>query len=234
MPGHVWRRAGDPSVWLGQGTPLMLLSLLLFPVVAIAVVLWQQRGSAAPDLPVLWRAPSFALRDQHNRAVTDGDLRGRVVLANFIFTRCTDVCPIYLTPKMREVQRLLGEQGIDERQVQLVSFSVDPEYDTPAVLAAYAARYGADDRVWRFLTGSRLAMEEVARGFAVPMEGLAEAAHEQRGEAAAKPSAVVHSGRFFLLDQEWQVRALYRADEVAPGEILRDVVALLRQGRATS
>lgn len=214
-------------------TPLILLSLVLLPMIAIAVALWTQRASGASELPVLWRAPSFALRDQQDRVVTDGDLRGRVVVTNFIFTRCTDVCPIYLTPKMRELQRLLRERGIDERQVQLVSFTVDPEYDTPAVLADYGARFEADPQLWRLLTGPRSAMEQVASGFAVPM-AHAHTSGEQHGMASAQPLMIVHSARFMLLDRQWQLRALYRAEEVAPAEIVRDVEALLRERSGTS
>jgi protein SCO1/2 len=224
-PADGARRPGGRRV--GR-TPLILLSLVLLPMVAIAVALWTQRASNASELPVLWRAPSFALRDQHDRVVTDGDLRGRVVVTNFIFTRCTDVCPIYLMPKMRELQRLLRERGIDERQVQLVSFTVDPEYDTPAVLADYGARFGVDPALWRLLTGPRQEMEQVASGFAVPMAHT-HTSGEQPGAASAQPLMIVHSTRFMLLDRQWQLRALYPAEEVPPAEMARDIEALLRE-----
>lgn len=222
-----WRFGRAALVFLGLG-------VVVAAGVGIALALWAQRASTPPELPVLWRAPSFVLHDQAGRSVTDGDLRGRVVVANFIFTRCTDVCPIYLTPKMREVQRLLRERGIGEGQAQLVSFSVDPEYDTPEVLAVYAARYGADGRLWRFLTGSRSAMEEVARGFAVPMDPVPSAVAGQHKHTPDVPPTIIHSGRFVLLDRQWRVRVLYRADEVTPAEIVRGVEALLREGGAPS
>lgn len=217
--------AGAPR---GRRRPMLLLGLALLPLAILAGVLWAQRAASAPALPVLWAAPSFALRDQHDRALSDADLRGRVVVANFIFTRCTDICPIYLSPKMRQVQRLLRERGLDERQVMLLSFSADPEYDTPAVLAAYGERFGADERTWRFLTGPLPAMEQVAGGFKVAMERTDPPPDSHGTDAAAEPPTIAHSGRFFVLDGRWQVRALHRAEDVEPATIVYDVEALLR------
>lgn len=207
-----------------------LWALAVLPVVALLLALWLQRAAPAP-LPVLWSASAFALRDQHGRPVGDAELRGRVVVANFIFTRCTDICPLYLTPKMREVQRLLRDRGLDERQVALVSFTVDPEHDTPEVLAAYAERYGADGRMWHFLTGPLPALEQVAAGFFVAMvrpEAEAEA-HEHEGAPEAGPPAIGHSGRFFVVDRRWRVRALHLAEDVAPATIVANLEHLLAE-----
>lgn len=212
----------------GRRRPMLLLGLALLPLAILAGVLSAQRAASAPALPVLWAAPPFALRDQLDRALSDADLRGRVVVANFIFTRCTDICPIYLTPKMRQVQRLLRERGLDERQVMLLSFSTDPEYDTPAVLAAYGERFGADGRIWRFLTGPLPAMEEVAGGFKVAMQRT-DPLHGHGTNAAAEAPTIAHSGRFFVLDGRWRVRALHRAEDVAPATIVDDVEALRRE-----
>ncbi|MBI4505979.1 MAG: SCO family protein [Chloroflexi bacterium] len=218
--------AGAPR---GRRSPMLLLGLALLPLAILAGVLWAQSTAGAPALPVLWPAPAFALRDQHDRALSDADLRRRVVVANFIFTRCTDICPIYLTPKMRQVQRALAERGLDERQVMLLSFSVDPEHDTPAVLASYGERFGADGRTWRFLTGPLPAMELVAAGFKVAMERVAPPSHSHGEAAGAGPPTIAHSGRFFVLDGRWRVRALHLAEDVEPATIVRDAEALVRE-----
>jgi protein SCO1/2 len=94
------------------------------------------------------RLPDFRLTDEGGRAVTPSDLRGNVVAVNFIYTRCPlpDVCP-RLSANFAALHRRFGDR------VLLLSVTVDPDYDTPAVLHEYARRWAADPRGWRFLTG---------------------------------------------------------------------------------
>ena len=94
------------------------------------------------------RLPDFRLTDQQGRTVTEDDLRGRVAAVNFIYTRCPlpDICP-RLSANFAALQRRFGDR------VPLLSVTVDPDYDTPAVLADYARRWSADPGGWRFLTG---------------------------------------------------------------------------------
>lgn len=94
----------------------------------------------------------FALLDQAGRTVRLSDFRGKVVAINFIYTRCPlpDVCP-RLSANFAAIQRKFADRM--GRDLVLLSVTVDPDYDTPAVLAGYAKRWGADERGWRFLTG---------------------------------------------------------------------------------
>ena len=103
-----------------------------------------------PDLPHMMRVPAFALHDQNGRAVSTEQLSGKVWIANFIFTRCPDMCPL-LTSRMAGVRTQLAPV---RSQVQIVSFSVDPAHDTPAVLKDYAQKHDADQPDWTFLTGA--------------------------------------------------------------------------------
>lgn len=96
------------------------------------------------------RVPDFALVERSGRTVTLADLRGAVWLANFIYTQCTETCPL----QSAEVARLQREFA-GARDLRLVSITVDPEHDTSATLAAYAARYGADHDRWLFPLGPR-------------------------------------------------------------------------------
>ena len=96
--------------------------------------------------------PDFRLTDQQGREVRLGQLRGKVLAVNFLYTRCPlpDVCPrlaANFAALQRRFERALG------KDLMLLSVTVDPDYDTPAVLADYAKRWGADSRGWRFLTG---------------------------------------------------------------------------------
>lgn len=94
----------------------------------------------------------FELVDQAGRKVRLADFRGKVVAVNFIYTRCPlpDVCP-RLSANFAAMQRKFADRM--GRDLVLLSVTVDPDYDTPAVLAEYAKRWGADARGWRFLTG---------------------------------------------------------------------------------
>lgn len=114
---------------------------------------WQPLPRPQAALPILGQVPDFTLTDQHGRPFGGDDLRGKVWIANFIFTRCTGPCPVMT----QRTSLLRHELATWPRwaDIRLVSFSVDPTNDTPAVLAEYAQRFEADDPQWRFLTGPR-------------------------------------------------------------------------------
>jgi protein SCO1/2 len=105
------------------------------------------------QLPVGAPIPGFQLTDQLGRTVQTADLRGKVAAINFIYTRCPlpDVCP-RLCANFAALQRRFRDQL--NRDLILLSVTVDPDYDTPAVLADYAKRWAADPAAWRFLTGA--------------------------------------------------------------------------------
>jgi protein SCO1/2 len=157
--------------------------------------------------------PLFALTDQQNRAVTGETLRGRVWVADFIFTSCAGQCPL-----MSEAMRALQEAFADEPQLSFVSFSVDPSRDTPERLAIYAVRYGADAR-WTLLTGAREAIQRLCvQGFRL--------AFDDQPEVAQEP--ILHSVRFVLVDRTGQIRGYYDATEAqAMARLRQDVTRLL-------
>ena len=130
-------------------------------------------------LDPLWPAPPFAYRDQHGQTVTQDTLRGKVWVANFIFTQCRTICPL-LSAKMVQLQRQLA--GVD---VRFVSFSVDPAHDTPEVLAAYAQRWHAEETRWLLLATDEQTLPATAAGFHVTAKkneapGAAGPHHPQR------------------------------------------------------
>ncbi|HEY3815747.1 MAG TPA: SCO family protein [Polyangiaceae bacterium] len=149
-------------------------------------------GADGGDLPELWRAPSFALVDQHGRPVTLDSLRGAPFIADFIFTQCTSACPM-LTSRMMMLQRTLAGQD-----VRFVSFSVDPAHDTPAVLAAYAARWSAGETRWTLVATSDDALAELTSGFRV-----------ETGKTHDPDNPIFHSDLFFLVDGAGLVRGVY-------------------------
>ena len=117
--------------------------------------------------PVLFQVPDFALQDQDGQPFSLASMRGKVWVAGFMFTTCPSVCP-KISRAMLDLQQRYARNGVE---VELVSFSVDPENDTPAVLKRYAENLGADENHWRFVTGDRAAMEAlVVGGFKTAMD----------------------------------------------------------------
>lgn len=158
-----------------------------------------QVGSAdAEPLPVLFSLPPFTLTDQDARPFGSEQLVGRVWVADFIFTECPGMCPI-LSRRMAALQDALrGDPAFDD--VRLVSFSVDPETDTPEVLRAYADRHGAEPGRWSLLTGSREAIWELSK------EGFRLAVAESPG---SEEGPFLHSGKLVLVDRESRIRGYY-------------------------
>ena len=163
-------------------------------------------------LPVLGAVPDFALVERSGAPLTPADLRGHVWIADFVFTRCPNVCPL-LSQRMAKLQGAFARAG---DPVRLVSFSVDPAHDTPEVLRDYARRAGAHDG-WLFVTGPRDAVATLLReGFKV--------AWADDGPAT---SPITHSDRFVLVDRALRIRGYYHGsepDDVA--RLARDAIAL--------
>lgn len=169
-----------------------ILVLVMVAVVGSGVLdhLHGWRANAQPTPDVLFAAPEFALTDQSNQPFGSKNLRNKVYVADFIFTSCAGVCPM-MSKNMSELQKKLPPA------VRLVSFTVDPAVDTPAVLKKYAERFGADEERWRFLTGDKQAMFDVAAGMklsAVP---------------ATANEPILHDERFLLIDADGKVRGAY-------------------------
>jgi protein SCO1/2 len=197
---------------------VLLWGFLVAALLAVAVAtVWSRRWSAASSAPgVLFELPDFALRNRDGATVTLSELRGEPFVAGFIFTRCGSVCP-RITEQMIRLATLVQHPHLLRR----VSFTVDPEYDTPEVLAAYARDHGIQDGRWLFLTGEPIAVRALVReGFKLAVES---------GGTAAEP--IVHSTRLVLVDRRGRVRGFYEAfDEEAFGKLLTDLRAVLREG----
>lgn len=178
-------------------------------LVAALVGFWATRGLARPaepaQLPIKGTLPAFALTDASGDTVTLQDLSGKVWIADLIFTRCGGQC-LDMTTRMRDVHRALATEG----NVQLVSISVDPTYDTPEVLTSYAQRHQVAADNWLFLTGSPEAVRNLARkGFRLAAE---EADEEQ---IALGADMFLHSIKFVLVDGLGRIRGYYSSVEAA-------------------
>ncbi|MBL0059626.1 MAG: SCO family protein [Elusimicrobia bacterium] len=141
-------------------------------------------------------APAFRLTERSGGTVALEDLRGSVWVADFIFTRCKGPCP-FLSQQMARLQTRFAKAP----NFRLVSFSVDPVFDTPAVLRTYAERFRADPERWFFLTGDAAAVHDiVVQGFRVAVEGA---------ERPKSSDPLLHSVRLVLVDREGRLRGGY-------------------------
>jgi protein SCO1/2 len=162
--------------------------------------------------------PDFSLTDQLGRPATRSDLAGQPWVADFIFTRCGGPCP-RMSERMARMVKAMGHDA----GVRFVSFTVDPDYDTPAVLGEYAAALGADAAEWRFLTGSRAQIHRLS------IDGFHLAMGDAEVDSATALMNVAHSTRFILVDGAGIIRGYYDGeDEAALAMLSRDLKGLLR------
>ena len=164
-------------------------------------------------LPMIGPAPPFALTSSNDRRVTLAELRGKVLALTFVFTTCSNSCPI-LTATMADIGRALGSDF--GPRVAFVAISVDPANDTPARLRDYAAAHRADVPGWFFLTGAPGDIDAVVRRYG----------------AYAKKSAsgsVDHLFLTSLIDRAGMLRVQYLGVRFDPREMQRDLQMLLRE-----
>lgn len=174
-------------------TTLLWASIVLVMVGVVVGKLCKPRGSALPNL---FPAASFVLTDEKGQRFSSVDLAGHPYVAAFIFTRCGSSCPV-VTARMAQVQKQTPAS------VQLVSFSVDPVFDTPAVLDQYAKSYQADENRWHFLTGDSAQMADVEAGMKIGAPTPA------KGD-----QPIVHSDHLLLVDGQGNVRGVYDSEDV--------------------
>ncbi|TPV96783.1 MAG: SCO family protein [Myxococcales bacterium FL481] len=174
-----------------------------------------------PPVPeVLFQVPNeFALVDQDGRAFTPDDLRGKAWVVGFIFTRCPSVCP-RVSQVMKAIADDIHHGNLTDR-VNVLSVSVDPEHDTPAVLKDYADRLGADPVHWRFVTGSPEQIERfVVDGFHLAVG--------DRQQTAPGVYDIAHATRLALVDQQGGVRVLFPTEDGNRAELFNQILGVVR------
>ena len=191
--------AVPPKRRSGRSVLLVALAVLLLAVLPGVVIPTLFCRPPPPPLDDLGTLPAFSLVDHTGAAITEAELRGHPSIVNFIFTRCDSVCPA-VSFRMQTIQT----QTSDRRGVgiKLLSFTIDPTNDTPAVLAAYAARFDADPARWRFVTGDPATLKALVEGpLMTSMDNL--------GVTASGAPNIVHKQVFFLVDGNLRIRGFY-------------------------
>lgn len=192
------------------------LTLVLIPLLVAAGLFVLREAEVARlahhRLPRLGVVPLFQLTDQNNQPFSSSQLRGKIWLADFIYTTCPGPCAMIST-RLSETQKPLRDTG-----VKIVTFTVDPAHDTPAVLRRYAGLLHAQPGRWEFLTGDKSTIDRLAR------EGFKLAA------GTAADGQPIHSTRIVLIDRAGTIRAYYEAtDADAITRLLADVTHLRQE-----
>jgi cytochrome oxidase Cu insertion factor (SCO1/SenC/PrrC family) len=155
-----------------------------------------------PSLPVIGLIPDFALTNQNGQAVTLADLRGKVWIADIIFTRCAGPCP-RMTRQTADLQSALPV----ESPIKFVTLTTDPTFDTPEVLKKYAAKFNANPERWMFLTGTKTEIGRLA------IDGLKLTAIETKPEERADPADLfIHSTIFVVVDKQGRLRGVFETE----------------------
>ncbi|WP_064093571.1 SCO family protein [Rossellomorea aquimaris] len=164
-----------------------------------------------------YEVKDFTYTNQNNKEVSLKDLKGQVWIADFIFTNCETVCPP-MTFNLTKLQKKLKEEGVEDYKI--VSFSVDPENDTPKALKEYISNFEADTSKWELLTGYKF--DEV--------KDLAE--HSFKSIVANDPNSdqMIHGTRFYLVNEEGVVVKTYSGNSDVPyDEIALDMKTLIKE-----
>lgn len=167
-------------------------------------------------LPSIGAVPPFELVTQEAKPFSSSSLKGKYWIVDLIFTNCGGTCPM-LTANMASLQKALAKTY----DVQLVSISVDPNNDTPEVLAEYARRYNADTKNWTFLTGKVSTIYSIAKdGFKLTVDSV----------SGDTQNPIVHSERFVLVDKSGTIRGFYNGTtNETQSKILHDLGDLMRE-----
>jgi protein SCO1/2 len=205
----------SPYRWL-----IIILGIVLGVVLLSRSLGDRGEGALSKGLPKIAIVPPFALTERSGKSITNRDLAGKIWVADFIYTTCPGPCPI-VTAAMARLQDAVAH----DPQVQLVSFTVDPDTDTPAVLSTYADKFGADPNRWWFLTGPKKPLYDlIQNGFLQPLQ-------DNSGQPAEPGQyKVTHSTYLALVDADGNVRGFY--DGVGTdnrGELLQDIKVLEKE-----
>lgn len=205
------RDTPKPAIW-------WKVILILIPLVTLALLLLlrqlevnalRQRTVSAYGV-----VPTFDLTNQDGRPFGSAQLRGKIWIADFIYTTCPGPCPM-ISSRMSELQKPL-----EKTDVHLVSFTVDPAKDTSQVLRGYAEKLQAEPGRWDFLTGPQSTIYNLSRnGFKLAVS-----------DGSDEEGIPVHSTRMILVDRHGQIRGYYDATEAdAITKLVADTSHLLRE-----
>ncbi len=173
--------------------------------------------NGAPVIDTIYQnVPEFKLTNQDGKTLTDKDVMGKVYVADFFFTSCPTICPVMKKEMIRVYEKFKGN-----KDVMILSHTIDPDYDTKEVLKDYATRLGSDGKQWQFLTGKRSDIYRLAeQGYYASVV-----------KDAKEPGGYAHSGGFILVDRKLRVRGIYDGTNAADVDRLMEDLDILLEER---
>lgn len=147
-----------------------------------------------------YEVPEFSFTDQSGKVIDGNTLKNSIVVTNFFFTNCKDVCPA-MNRRLQSIFEKFGEFA----EIKFLSISVDPENDSVPVLKKYAERFGAKEGIWHFVTGNKEEVFRAGQGFLLPV--------------SQEDKTIDHSQQFILMDKQRRIRGVY--DSQSDAELKR-------------
>jgi protein SCO1/2 len=198
----------------------LLIVLATAGLVFLGYRVWKNQPSDK-FLSASTKAPDFAFKDQTGQLFSSGQLKGKVWVVDFIFSRCLGQCPM-LSHWFLDLQRD-WKQNPD---FKLVTFTVDPDYDTVAVFRQYANDFQADDNQWHFLSGPKDQIYTVIqKGFRLTAQS------DPQGTPGFQ---FIHTTRLLLIDANGMVRGMYDGQEGEEVDKLKKDIRYLMNSRTKS
>ena len=206
---------------------IFFTSLIVVPFTVFGVIRWvnnnyttlpyygNKETQKANSKEENFTVPSFSFTNQNNEALTNEFVEDKIWVADYFFTKCTSICP-KLSFHLEKVQDAFKEDD----EVKLISFTVDPERDTPATLKTYAANYHANLSHWQFVTGSKKDLYAFAR------KGLFIIATDGDGGA----DDFIHSENLVLIDKHKHIRGYYDGtSDTEVDQLIKDIKGLKKE-----
>ncbi|MEZ4902938.1 MAG: SCO family protein [Spirosomataceae bacterium] len=156
--------------------------------------------------------PDFKFVNQMGDTVTAANFKDKIYVADFFFTTCPTICPV-----MKKQMRKVYEKYEGQNDIAILSHTIDPDHDTPAVLREYAQDLGVKGIQWMFVTGKREDIYDIGEKHYLVVAGADSTA----------PGGYIHSGAFVLIDKEKHIRGMYNGtDDQATERLIKDIERL--------
>jgi len=212
-----------------------LLAVACAAIVGAAILQWRGHALSGTSSEELLEGlknygsvPDFTFTERSGRKISLDDLKGKVWVAQFFYTNCTDICPL-IVPQMGLLHLEYLNDPDFRSAGRFVSITVDPERDTPEVLSKYAEHFSADPDLWLFLTGDKVATYRLAQqGFKL---GIGEQPNPPEVvKKTGEEKEFFHSNELILVDRKAQIRGYYSGiDAEAMVRLRRDLKTLLAE-----
>jgi len=207
-----------------QKTTIFLVTFFILLAAGFMTYYYSVSRDQPKRLPVLGegdhKVRSFSFVNQDGKTITKDDVAGKIYVVEYFFTTCKGICP-----KMNDNLNEVYKEFRGNKEVLILSHTVDPKKDTVGALKEYSLRYEADPSQWMFLTGDKKELYDMAR-----YSYLVTAAEDEAAEDIE--SDFIHTDRFVLVDKTGHIRGQYEGtNKGSVAQLIGDMKELLKEER---